>query len=100
SIVGRSDYLPVLMGVVAFALATLVLTILARRLDGIYSTLEAHVHERTLRLQTLARLNQVVSSSLDAEEVLGRIAPAAADLMQAPLVEFRIAAVKARTIAI
>jgi len=100
SIVRRSNYLTVLMSVVGFALATLVLTILARRLDGIYSTLEAHVHERTLRLQTLARLNQVVSSSLDAEEVLGRIAHAAAELMQAPLVEFWIADLTAQTLAL
>jgi signal transduction histidine kinase len=55
----------------------------------------AHLYEaqkvRATRLRTLASLNQLVSSSLDADEVLGRISLAAADLMGAVVVEFWIA---------
>jgi GAF domain-containing protein/ActR/RegA family two-component response regulator len=46
---------------------------------------------RADRLRTLGYLNQLISSSLDAQEVLGRIAQAAADLMAVPVVEFWIA---------
>jgi len=99
-IVRRNNYVIVLISVCGFGLAALVLTVLARRLDGIYGTLEAHVHERTVRLQTLARLNQVVSSTLDADEVLARIARAAGELMEAPLVEFWIADRSAQTLAL
>src|SRR5215510_9114396 len=42
-------------------------------------------------LHTLARLNQVISSSLDMDKVLHEIAHAAAALMGAPLVHFLIA---------
>src|SRR5438128_1004257 len=42
-------------------------------------------------LHTLARLNQVVSSSLDMDKVLHEIAHAAAALMDAPFVHFLIA---------
>src|SRR5262245_10206887 len=42
-------------------------------------------------LHTLARLNQVVSSSLDMDKVLREIAHAAAALMDAPFVHFLIA---------
>ena len=38
------------------------------------------------RLRTLARLNRLVSSSLDLDEVLAVIAGAAAELMGAPFV--------------
>jgi signal transduction histidine kinase/CheY-like chemotaxis protein len=41
---------------------------------------------RTGRLRNLARLNQLVSSSLQTADVLGKIAQAAAELMDAPLV--------------
>jgi GAF domain-containing protein/CheY-like chemotaxis protein len=50
----------------------------------------ARLHEalnlRAARLHTLARLNQLVSSSLEPEEVLGGIASAAVELMQVPAV--------------
>ncbi|MBI3637463.1 MAG: GAF domain-containing protein [Candidatus Rokubacteria bacterium] len=51
---------------------------------------EAQRH-RTARLATLARLNQLVSSSLDTGAVLAGIARAAAELMQAPVVLFWVA---------
>ena len=41
-----------------------------------------------MRQQTLARLNQIVSSTLDMDAVLGEIARAAATLMEAPVVSF------------
>jgi len=47
--------------------------------------------QRTIRLRALARLNQVVSSSLNTADVLGAIARAAADLMEAPAVGVWIA---------
>ncbi len=46
---------------------------------------------RVARLQTLTRLNQVVSSSLDMDAVLSEIARAAAELMEAPFVSFWLA---------
>jgi PAS domain S-box-containing protein len=50
----------------------------------------ARLHEalnaRATRLHTLARLNQLVSSSLEPDEVLAGIAAAAAELMQVPVV--------------
>jgi diguanylate cyclase (GGDEF)-like protein len=42
--------------------------------------------DRAARLRRLVRLNQVVFSSLNTHEVLGAIASAAADLMDAPIV--------------
>src|SRR5262249_24962632 len=53
----------------------------------LYEALEA----RLSRLQTLTHLNQVVSSSLDMNEVLSEIARAAAKLMEVPFVAFWIA---------
>ncbi|MBI3637075.1 MAG: GAF domain-containing protein, partial [Candidatus Rokubacteria bacterium] len=53
---------------------------------------------RAVRLRTLARLNQIISASLDVDEVLAGIARAAADLMNAPLVAIRIADEAARTL--
>ena len=50
----------------------------------LYETLET----RLSRLQTLTRLNQIVSSSLDMDAVLGEIARAAAALMEVPIVSF------------
>ena len=47
--------------------------------------------EQATRAQALARLNQVVSSSLDVGHVLHAIARAAAELMAAPLVSFWVA---------
>jgi diguanylate cyclase (GGDEF)-like protein len=47
--------------------------------------------EQAARAQALARLNQVVSSSLDVGHVLHAIACAAAELMAAPLVSFWVA---------
>ncbi|HYE93515.1 MAG TPA: GAF domain-containing protein [Terriglobales bacterium] len=46
------------------------------------------LQERAERLRTLERLNRLVSSSLDWEDVLGAIARAAADLMATPCVSF------------
>jgi PAS domain S-box-containing protein len=50
----------------------------------LYDALE----ERFTRLETLTRLNQLVSSSLDTSKVLSAIARAAATLMDAPVVSF------------
>lgn len=50
----------------------------------LYDALE----ERFTRLETLTRLNQLVSSSLDTNKVLSAIARAAATLMEAPMVSF------------
>jgi signal transduction histidine kinase/sensor domain CHASE-containing protein/putative methionine-R-sulfoxide reductase with GAF domain/ActR/RegA family two-component response regulator len=50
----------------------------------LYETLEA----RFIRLQTLTRLNRIVSSSLDSTQVLTEISRAAATLMDAPVVSF------------
>lgn len=46
---------------------------------------------RATRLRTLATLNQMISSSLDTDEVLRRIARAAADLIDAAVVECWVA---------
>ena len=53
----------------------------------LYETLET----RADRLRTLARLNQLISSSLDMDAVLREIAGAAATLTGAPVVRFHIA---------
>src|SRR6266487_2410683 len=51
------------------------------------SLLEA-LENRITRLRSLARLNQLVSSSLDLGHVLEEITSAAAQIMQAPLATF------------
>ncbi len=55
----------------------------------------ARLHEalnaRAARLHTLARLNQLVSSSLEPDEVLAGIAAAAVELMQVPVVSVWVA---------
>jgi signal transduction histidine kinase/DNA-binding response OmpR family regulator len=53
----------------------------------LYETLEV----RAARLQTLTRLNQLISSSLDMDNVLHEIASAASTLMSAPVVCFMVA---------
>jgi two-component system NtrC family sensor kinase len=53
---------------------------------------------RFTRLQTLTRLNQLVSSSLDTGKVLSEIARAAAMLMDAPLVSFWLVDEATRTL--
>ena len=53
----------------------------------LYETLEV----RAARLQTLTRLNQLISSSLDMGDVLHEIASAASTLMNAPVVCFMVA---------
>ncbi|HAM59679.1 MAG TPA: hypothetical protein DCQ64_31425, partial [Candidatus Rokubacteria bacterium] len=53
---------------------------------------------RAARLLILARLGQVVSSSLDTDEVLGAIAHAAAELMSTPAVLLWVADEAARTV--
>jgi signal transduction histidine kinase len=50
------------------------------------------------RFQTLTQLNQLISASLDMDHVLREIAKAAATLMHAPLVTFRIADETTRTL--
>ncbi|MGE3540150.1 MAG: response regulator [Candidatus Tectimicrobiota bacterium] len=71
---------------------------MAAQLRVSYAELEHKVAEKTqelatkaLRLETLTRLNQLVSASLDREHVLREIACAAAMLMHVPLAVFRIA---------
>ncbi|MBI4255608.1 MAG: GAF domain-containing protein [Candidatus Rokubacteria bacterium] len=56
--------------------------------------------ERLARLQTLTRLNQLVSSSLETSEVLGAIARAAAELAGVPLAGFWLADHATRTLTI
>ncbi|HSE05763.1 MAG TPA: GAF domain-containing protein, partial [Methylomirabilota bacterium] len=60
----------------------------------------ARLHEalnaRATRLRTLARLNQLVSSSLEPDEVLAGIAAAAVELMQVPVVSVWVADAVAR----
>ena len=53
---------------------------------------------RLERLQTLTRLNRLISASLDMDEVLREIAEAAATLMGAPVVRFWIADETAQTL--
>lgn len=53
---------------------------------------------RASRLRELVRVNQVLSSSLDMEEVLTAIARAAADLSRAPVASFWFADHEARTL--
>jgi GAF domain-containing protein/CHASE1-domain containing sensor protein len=60
----------------------------------LYDQLAAH----STRLQTLTRLYQLISSSLDMESVLREIADAAATLTGAALVHFRIADETTRTL--
>ena len=49
------------------------------------------LNARATRLHTLARLNQLVSSSLEPDEVLADIAAAAAELMRVPVVSVWVA---------
>ncbi|MBI1958447.1 MAG: GAF domain-containing protein, partial [Candidatus Rokubacteria bacterium] len=56
--------------------------------------------ERLERLRALTRLNELLVSSLDADEILGEIARAAAELMRAPLVAFWDADEAARTLTV
>ena len=56
--------------------------------------------ETTARLRTLARLNRLVSSSLEFEAVLTAIARAAADIMTTPVVSFWVADEAARTVTV
>jgi signal transduction histidine kinase/CHASE1-domain containing sensor protein/putative methionine-R-sulfoxide reductase with GAF domain/ActR/RegA family two-component response regulator len=60
--------------------------------------LHDHMADRLHRLHTLTRLNQLISSSLNMDEVLSEIAKAAATLMNAPLVRIWIADEAARTL--
>ncbi len=53
---------------------------------------------RAARLRALARLNQIISSSLDVDEVLRSIARAAAELIDAPFVAISIADEATRTL--
>jgi GAF domain-containing protein/CheY-like chemotaxis protein len=46
-----------------------------------------HAETRATRMRALARVNQLVSSSLDAERVLATIVTTAADLVRAPFVD-------------
>src|SRR5687768_10139689 len=53
---------------------------------------------RAARLHTLARVNRVVSSSLDTEQVLGEIAAAVVRLIDVPVASFWIADDATRTL--
>jgi signal transduction histidine kinase/ActR/RegA family two-component response regulator len=71
---------------------------MAAQLRASYTDLEHQVAEKTrdlhttaLRLETLTRLNQFVSASLDMDKVLQEIAQATAMLTGAPVVRFLIA---------
>ncbi len=69
---------------------------LAAALDEsrLYAEVEARereARERLVGLQTLTRLNQLISASLETDVVLGGIARAAAQLMDAPMVAFWLA---------
>jgi signal transduction histidine kinase/ActR/RegA family two-component response regulator len=78
---------------------------MADHLTSLYDGLERKVAEKTndlsilyedqavkaTRFQTLTQLNHLISASLDMDHVLREIAKAAATLMHAPLVSFRIA---------
>ena len=70
--------------------------LVGRTLDHMSEALEA----RTARLQALSRLNRLVSSSLDLDEVLATIARAASDLMTAPVVAFWVVDETARTLSV
>jgi signal transduction histidine kinase/CheY-like chemotaxis protein len=70
---------------------------MAAQLHASYNELEHKVAGKTrdletkaVRFQTLTRLNQLVSASLDMDAVLREIATAAARLMEAPFVQFWI----------
>ncbi len=62
--------------------------------------LTGRLGERLERLRALTRLNELLVSSLDADEILGEIARAAAELMRAPLVAFWDADEVARTLTV
>ena len=62
--------------------------------------LSGRLGERLERLRALTRLNELLVSSLDADEILGEIARAAAELMRAPLVAFWDADEAARTLTV
>jgi GAF domain-containing protein/CheY-like chemotaxis protein len=56
------------------------------------------IEVRAARLRALARLNRLVTSSLDTEQVLTGIARAAAEIMNAPFVAFWVADEATRTL--
>ena len=58
----------------------------------------AQIEARRRAAETLSRLNQLISSSLDMDEVLRAIAEAAAQLTETPLVSFWIADETTRTL--
>jgi GAF domain-containing protein/CheY-like chemotaxis protein len=62
------------------------------------SRLYRAVEARATRLRTLARLNHLVTSSLDTADVLTSIAHAAAEIMDAPFVGFWVAEEPSRTL--
>jgi GAF domain-containing protein/ActR/RegA family two-component response regulator len=63
---------------------------------GLYAAIEI----RAGRLRTLARLNRLVTSSLDTEHVLAAIARAAVEIISAPFVAFWVADEARRTLRI
>src|SRR5947199_4779637 len=71
--------------------------------DGQQSTqhLRQELHttrQQLVRLQSLMRLNQLISSSLHLDEVLHEIAQAAATLLEAPVSSFWLAHEASRTL--
>jgi hypothetical protein len=81
-----------------FVLGASVATIVNWRLIEAAHARAEDQHARARRLQTLTRLNQLISASLDMDHLLREIAQAAATLMQAPLVGFLIADETAQTL--
>jgi signal transduction histidine kinase len=83
-----------------FVLGASVATVVNWRLiEAAHARAEDHL-ARARRLQTLTRLNQLISASLDMDHLLREIAQAAATLMQAPLVGFFIADEAAHTLTV
>jgi signal transduction histidine kinase len=74
-----------------FVLGASVATVVNWRLIEAAHARAEDQHARARRLQTLTRLNQLISASLDMDHLLREIAQAAATLMHAPLVGFLIA---------
>jgi signal transduction histidine kinase/DNA-binding response OmpR family regulator len=63
-----------------------------------HSRLLAALDVRAVRMRALTRLNQLISSSLDLDQLLGAIARAATTVVEAPLASFWLADEDARTV--
>lgn len=81
-----------------FVLGASVATVVNWRLIEFAHARAEDQQARARRLQTLTRLNQLISASLDMDHLLREIAQAATTLMHAPLVGFFIADETAQTL--